>query len=381
MPTSPRISGVWSSITVLLLLLPAGVCAEDNQQQLEQLRNRMEGIQTELSGKQERRRSVQHDLMAVEKDIGKQSQELKKLERMLEEQRQRIRVAKMQQGLNKNALIFQRKLMEKQIRSAYAIGGQDRLKLLLNQQDPALAGRLMIYHDYFNRSRVKQLDLIQNTLKKLQQAETEMIAEERKMHALQSRKQQEKSRLEKSRNARKRLIAELNRDITTDTDQLRELKRDEKRLQNLLTKIEKKVSVESKFQPSDAPFAKQKGKLNWPAKGRFAARFGAEKRGGLKWDGVLINAPEGIDVKAVYTGKVVFADWLRGFGLLLILDHGDGYMTLYGHNQSLTKQPGDLVRANEVIAVLGDSGGLTKPGVYFAMRHNGQPINPSTWFK
>ena len=368
-------------LLLLQLLLSGEVCAEDNQQQLEQLRNRMEGIQTELSGKQERRRSVQHDLMAVEKDIGKQSQELKKLERMLEEQRQRIRVAKMQQGLNKNALIFQRKLMEKQIRSAYAIGSQDRLKLLLNQQDPAVAGRLMIYHDYFNRSRVKQLDLIQNTLKKLQQAETEMIAEERKMHALQGRKQQEKSSLEKSRNERKSLIAKLNRDITTDTEQLRELKRDEKRLQNILTKIEKKASVESRFQSSDAPFAKQKGKLNWPAKGRFAARFGTEKRGGLKWDGVLINAPEGIDVKAVYAGKVVFADWLRGFGLLLILDHGDGYMTLYGHNQSLTKQPGDLVRANEVVAVLGDSGGLTEPGVYFAMRHNGQPINPSTWFK
>ncbi len=368
-------------LLLLQLLLPGKVFAEGNKQQLEQLRNRMEGIQTELSGKQEQRRTVQQELMSVEKSIGKQSQELTKLDRMLEEQRQRIRAAKMQQGLNKNALIFQRKLMEKQIRSAYAIGRQDRLKLLLNQQDPAVAGRLMIYHDYFNRNRAKQLDLIQNTLKKLQQAETEMIADERRMNALQSRKQQEKAGLEKSRNDRKQLIAKLNRDITTDTERLRELKRDEKRLQNLLTSIQKKVTVETKFQPSSAPFTQQKGHLNWPAKGRFAARFGAEKRGGLKWDGVLINAPEGDDVKAVYAGKVVFADWLRGFGLLLILDHGDGYMTLYGHNQSLTKQPGDLVRANEVIAVLGDSGGLTEPGVYFAMRHNGQAINPSAWFK
>ncbi len=367
---------------LLLQLMPfGGVSAEDNKQRLEQLRNRMEGIQTELSGKQQQRRTVQQELMSVEKGIGRQSQELKKLDRMLEEQRQRIRVAKMQQGLNKNALILQRKLMERQIRSAYAIGRQDRLKLLLNQQDPAVAGRLMIYHDYFNRSRVRQLDLIQNTLKKLQQAETEMVAEERKLNALQSRKQQEKSSLEKSRNDRKKLIARLNRDITTDTEQLRELKRDEKRLQNLLINIRKKAAVETRFQPSSAPFAQQKGHLNWPARGRFAARFGAEKRGGLKWDGVLINAPEGGDVKAVYAGKVVFADWLRGFGLLLILDHGDGYMTLYGHNQSLTKQPGDLVRTNEAIAVLGDSGGLTEPGVYFAVRHNGQAINPSTWFK
>lgn len=366
---------------LMQLLFSGELVADDKKQQLEQLRNRMEGIQTELSSKQQRRQDMQRDLMSVEKNIGRQSQELKKLERMLAEQRQNIRVAKMQQGLNKNALIFQRKIMEKQIRSAYAIGRQDRLKLLLNQQDPAVAGRLMVYHDYFNRNRVKQLDLIQDTLRKLHQAETKMTAEERRMNALQTRKLQEKSNLEKSRNSRKRLIANLNRDISSDTEKLKELKRDEKRLQNILTKIQKKASVEARFQPNNVSFAKQKGKMNWPAKGRFAARFGAEKRGGLKWDGVLIKASEGTDVKAVYAGKVVFADWLRGFGLLLILDHGDGYMTLYGHNQSLAKQPGDLVRSNEVVAVLGDSGGLTEPGVYFAMRHNGQPINPGAWCK
>lgn len=384
MPPFPRISCVRSSVTLLLLLqslLPRELVAEQDTQQLQQLRDRMEGIQSGLSGKQERRQAMQQELLAAEKGISQQSQELKRLERMLAEQRQRIRVAKMQQGLNKNALIFQRKIMEKQIRSAYTIGRQDRLKLLLNQQDPAVAGRLMVYHDYFNRSRMRQLDLIQDTLTKLHQAEMEMTADERRLNELQTRKQQEKSGLEKNRNDRKRLISELDRDITSDTERLRELKLDEKRLQNLLSKIQKKVSDETRFQPSNAPFAKQKGSLNWPAKGRFAARFGAEKRGGLKWDGVLISAPEGDDVKAVYAGKVVFADWLRGFGLMLILDHGDGYMTLYGHNQSLTKQPGDLVRSNEVVAVLGDSGGLTESGVYFALRHKGQPINPSSWCK
>jgi murein hydrolase activator len=366
---------------MLLLLLPGELIAQDKKQQLEQIRSRMEGIQSDLSGKQQRRQAMQRELMSVEKGIGKQRRELKKLDRMLAEQRQRIRVAKMQQGLNKNALTSQRQIMEKQIMAAYTIGRQDRLKLLLNQQDPAVAGRLMVYHDYFNRSRVKQLDLIQGTLKKLQQAEMEMTAEERRMNKLQTRKQREKNGLEKSRKDRKKLIAGLNRDISTGTEQLSELKRDEKRLQNLLVKIQKKASKQSKFQPRNTPFAKQKGKLSWPTKGRFVARFGTEKRGGLKWDGVLISAPEGVDVKAVYAGKVVFADWLRGFGLMLILDHGDGYMTLYGHNQSLTKQPGELVRSNEAVAVLGDSGGLTKPGVYFAMRHNGQPINPKTWFR
>jgi septal ring factor EnvC (AmiA/AmiB activator) len=366
---------------LLQLLLPGALIAADNRQQLEQIRSRMEGIQTELSGKQKRRQAMQQELMSAEKDIGRQSQELKRLDRMLTEQRQRIRAAKIQQGLNKNALITQRKIMEKQIRAAYAVGRQDRLKLLLNQQDPAVAGRLMVYHDYFIRGRVKQLDLLQDTLKKLHQAEAEMTAEEHRMNELQTRKQQERSNLEQSRNDRKRLIVGLNQDISSGTEQLRELKRDEIRLRNLLTQIQKKAAEDTVVQPRNTPFAQQQGKLNWPAKGRFVARFGTEKRGGLKWDGVLIGAPEGAEVKAVYAGKVVFADWLRGFGLLLILDHGDGYMTLYGHNQSLAKQPGDLVRSNEVVAVLGDSGGLPEPGVYFAMRHNGQPINPNTWFK
>jgi septal ring factor EnvC (AmiA/AmiB activator) len=121
--------------------------------------------------------------------------------------------------------------------------------------------------------------------------------------------------------------------------------------------------------------------MPWPAKGKLKARFGSPKRGGLKWDGILISGPEGREVKAVYDGKVVFADWLRGFGLMLILDHGGGYMTLYGHNQSLAKQLGELVQAEEVVAALGSSGGQTEPGVYFAMRYKGKPVNPEKWFR
>ncbi len=365
----------------ILSVVAAGSVAQDKQQQLQRLRSQMQEIQSDLSDKQKRRQAMQQELMSAEKKIGRQSRELKKLDQKLAMQKQRIRVAKMQQGLNRNSLTSQRHTMERQIRAAYAIGRQDRLKLLLNQQDPAVAGRLMIYHDYFNRSRVQQLDLIQDTLSKLQHAEREMTAEEERMRALQARKQREKSGLEKSRGSRKKLIAKLNRKISSGGVRLKELQEDEKRLQNLLAKIQTQSSQQSRFQSRKKPFQSRKGKMSWPTKGKFKARFGAKKRGGLKWDGVLISAPEGVDVKAVYHGKVVFADWLRGFGLMLILDHGDGYMTLYGHNQSLTRQAGDLVGSNDVVAVLGDSGGQTEPGVYFAMRHKGRPINPAKWFK
>jgi len=187
--------------------------------------------------------------------------------------------------------------------------------------------------------------------------------------------------LEQSRSKRKKLIAQINQKISSGGVRLKELKEDEKRLQSLLVQIQKQASQQSQTNARKRPFKSRKGKMRWPANGKFKARFGTKKRGGLKWDGVLISAAEGNDVKAVYHGKVVFSDWLRGFGLMLILDHGDGYMTLYGHNQSLAKQPGDLVSTNDVVAVLGDSGGQTEPGVYFAMRHKGKPIDPSKWFK
>ncbi len=381
MHSTSRTTRLQRVVLILLFLFVDAALAQDKQKELQQLRSQMQEIQSDLGQQQKQRWVQQQGLMAAEKKIGRQSRELKKLERKLAEQKQRIRASKIQQGLNRNSLVSQRHTMEQQIRAAYAIGRQDRLKLLLNQQDPAVAGRIMVYHDYFNRSRVHLLDLIQDTLDKLQHAEKEMTTEQKRMSGLQARKQQERRALERSRGKRKQLIAQLNRKISSGGDRLKELKEDEKRLQNLLLQIQEKALQQSRINARKRPFKSRKGKMNWPARGKFKARFGTKKRGGLKWDGVLISAAEGADVKAVYHGKVVFADWLRGFGLMLILDHGDGYMTLYGHNQSLAKQSGDLVSTNEVVAVLGDSGGQTEPGVYFAMRHKGKPVNPSKWFK
>ena len=371
-------------LLLLLLFLPLSALAADKeQQQLEDVRGQMQHVQSDLSNKQKQRSEMQKELKATEKEIGRQKRAMKKLNRDIAAQRKRIRATKIQQKLNKNSLDSQSNFMQKQIRLAYAMGRQDRLKLLLNQRDPEMAGRLMVYHDYFNRRRTEQMDLIQSTLKNLKQAEAVMLAEERKMQQLQSRKKRETAALEKNRKGREQMIARLNQGITSDAERLKELKRDEERLQKLLVEIQQKAKASqlSGYKSQGRPFKTQKGKMPWPAKGRLAARFGSDKRGGLKWDGVLITGPEGREVKAVYDGKVVFADWLRGFGLMLIVDHGGGYMTLYGHNQSLEKQPGELVKAEEVVAALGSSGGQTEPGVYFAMRYKGQPINPEKWIR
>jgi septal ring factor EnvC (AmiA/AmiB activator) len=381
---------IFHSLTVQLLLLwlmallpVASSAAEKEKQQLQDLRGEMQHVQAGLKKKQQQRSEVQKELMRTEKEIGRQNREMRKLDRDIAAQQKRIRATKIQQELNKNSLESQSSFMQKQIRLAYTMGRQDRLKLLLNQRDPEMVGRLMVYHDYFNRRRTEQMDLIQTTLNNLKQAEQVMLAEERKMQQLQSRKKRERGALEKNLNGRKELIVSLSRGITSDAERLKELKRDEERLQKLLTEIQQKAkaSKQNRYLAKGRPFKSGKGKMPWPAKGKLKARFGSAKRGGLKWDGILIGAPEGREVKAVHAGKVVFADWLRGFGLMLILDHGGGYMTLYGHNQSLAKQQGELVNAEEVIAALGRSGGQAEPGVYFAMRYKGQPIDPEKWFR
>jgi septal ring factor EnvC (AmiA/AmiB activator) len=236
-------------LSMVLLSLTA-LAADEEKQRLEDVRGEMKDVQTNLSKKQKQRSEVQKELMATEKEIGRQNRDMRKLNRDIAAQKKRIRATRIQQELNRNSLGSQSDFMQKQIRLAYAMGRQDRLKLLLNQRDPEMVGRLMVYHDYFNRRRTEQMDLIQTTLKNLRQAEQVMLTEERKMQQLQSRKKREKSALEKNLKGRKKLVARLNQGITSDAERLKELKRDEERLQKLLAEIQQKAkaSLKSRYQ-------------------------------------------------------------------------------------------------------------------------------------
>jgi septal ring factor EnvC (AmiA/AmiB activator) len=351
----------------------------DAENRLDLLRKQIDDLKSVLHGAEKRGELLERELKETEQEIGGLARRLRVLAGSLQRQRARLQTLRKQQTRRRHALAGERQALARQVRSAYAMGRQERLKILLNQQDPAMVSRVMVYYDYFNRARTRRMEKIARALEKLQQTETEISAEEERLLALQQQELEQQNRLEQNRQVRKEVLTALNADIRSKGTELKNLQLNEKELQALLGRLEKELADILSGQPLRKAFPALKGKMKWPAKGRLAARFGTERSGGLRWDGVLISAPEGREVRAVHHGRVAFADWLRGFGLLVIIDHGNGYMTLYGHNQTLFKETGEWVEAGEPIALVGSSGGRLNSGVYFGIRHKGRPVNPRKW--
>jgi len=347
--------------------------------ELETLRSQIDTLQSELQGEQAQQKGQLSKLRDTEQQIGRQTRKLRVLAGRLKRQQAKLTKLRSQKAAEIQEIERNRGALAKQLRSAYIMGRQERVKILLNQQDPASISRMMTYYDYFNRARSEQISELAIVLKKLEVTEQALNEEERQLAKLQQKEQQEQQRLGSSRNSRKKVIAVLGSTIQSKNQLLSGLKKDERRLQNLVKKLQIELVAVPMEDLDKKSFKSLKGKLKWPAKGRLTARFGTRRGGNLKWDGVMIAAPEGREVKAVHHGRVAFADWLRGFGLLLIIDHGDGYMSLYGHNQSLFKEAGEWVQPGEVVALMGNSGGLSSTGVYFGIRYNGRPVNPIKW--
>ena len=265
------------------------------------------------------------------------------------------------------------------MRAAYLMGRQERLKILLNQQDPATVSRVMVYYDYLSRARVQKMVQIQTDIQRLAETEEIIGEQESVLSELRVEQQKELAELRRSQDKRQAVLVALTRELSDQGEQLSRLQSDERELRTLLGGIEEALADIAVEHPQQLAFSGQRGRLAWPADGRLVNRFGAARLGSLVWDGVMISAPEGQEVRAIHHGRVAFADWLRGFGLLLIVDHGDGFMTLYGHNRSLFKEAGDWVEVDEPIALVGSSGGRKSSGVYFGIRHHGRPIDPTQW--
>ncbi len=373
---------------MLALLLPWLTLADDNgtdvgsaEQRLERLHQQMGDLQSGLDSAAQRRGGLESELKSTEQEIGKLARHLRVLNGSLQGHRKSLGRLRAERREYQSALAVQQDALARQMRTAYAMGRQERLKILLNQQDPAMVSRLMMYYDYFNRARTQRMAVIDIALEKLHRTEEAIAGEEQRLLELQARELEQQSRLEQVRTAREEVILALNAEIHDKGRQLKGMQLDEGRLQSLLGRLQQALADIPADPMTQRSFMAFKGKMAWPSKGRLTARFGTEKAAGLRWDGVIISSAEGKEVRAVYHGRVVFSDWLPGFGLLLIIDHSDGYMTLYGHNQSLFKDTGDWVEANETVALVGNSGGRLNAGVYFGIRRNGRPVNPKVWCK
>ncbi len=377
--------GCGALLAIALLLvqpLPAATPTADvgtAQEQLQQLQQRIKKIQSSLQSDRQKQQKLLQELESTERKIGKLAAGLRQIKGRMQEQLRQLKALRKERQESLQLLALQRKALQRQVRSAYAIGRQERVKMLLNQQDPTKVSRLLVYYDYLNRSRMQQLEEIGKNLERLQRVEQSIAVEDRRLLELHEQKELEKQRLELADTGRREVMAALNTDIKNKDNQLSTLQQDAERLVKLLEKLRKQAAKAALEPINHKPFRAAKGKMEWPAAGRLAVRFGVRKQSGLTWDGVMIAAAEGKEVRAVHHGRVVFADWLRGFGLLLIIDHGGGYMTLYGHNRALLKESGEWVETNEPIATVGSSGGSAATGVYFEVRRKGRPVNPGIW--
>lgn len=274
----------------------------------------------------------------------------------------------------------QEALIVNQIKSAYRLGNDESIKLLLNQEDPETISRTLKYYGYFLRARSEKLNDYRKTLQALKDVETAITDRHTRLLANRSILEEQKQRLSIRQQQRRKVLAQLNQTINTSQQRLNKLKREQNKLESVLKAL--REGIEHLSLPStNKPFVDRKGKLSWPVSGRLTQYYGAPRNTDIRWNGWLLKAKEGSPVKAIHHGRVIFSDYLRGHGLLMIIDHGGGYMSLYAHNQVLLKEIGEWVLTGESIAKVGNSGGQKDHALYFEIRHNGKPTNPKLWLQ
>ncbi len=343
------------------------------------LRQRIAALRNDLNRVHSRYDALRNELRVSEEAIGRIAGKLHDLNAQLAIQRRKLAALQQQRADLENSIARQRRLLGEQIRAAYAMGRQEYLKILLSQQQPATLGRVITYYDYLNRDRAAHITSLLEAMKQLDVVRRQIETETVRLATLRDQQRQQKADLELNQAARTRLMSRLKHDMRSKSQRLQQMLSDEKELESLVNSLAQALADIPAEPGNQRPFAQMKGRLPWPLRGPIIDHYGARRVGNLRWQGVLIAAKAGQPVRAVSYGRVAFADWLRGYGMLLIIDHGDGYMSLYGHNQTLYKAVGDWVAAGDVIAAAGTSGGDNTNALYFEIRRNGKPTNPSKW--
>jgi septal ring factor EnvC (AmiA/AmiB activator) len=356
--------------------------AGDQEAKLQQLRQRIQSVRQELAGMLGEQNAQQQALEKTEKEIGSVTAEVRRLEQQAGEARDRIIQLKQQRDSQQQSLQAMRSALALELRAAYLTGRQERIKLLLNQEDPAFLGRMLVYHGYFSRARALRIEDMRTALARLDDIEQALLAQQVEIDRLQTVQRDKSTRLADEQEKRRTILAGLQVGMKEKTSELAVLEKDEQRLQQLVQSLQQALIDIPAASGQYKSLRELKGKLRWPVEGKIVRHYGSTQSAGkISSRGVQIASVDGADVHAIARGRVVFADWLRGFGLLLIIDHGGGYMSLYGHNSSLYKEVGESVDGAEVIAAVGSSGGLSRAGLYLELRKNGRPFDPGPWFK
>ncbi|HZW19360.1 MAG TPA: peptidoglycan DD-metalloendopeptidase family protein [Luteimonas sp.] len=390
-------------------LLPAQAqSSRETERKLEKVKRELKDVAAERRKIEGRRGDASRQLREVDEKVGTSMRSLRETEAELARQQAELVALRARRDRMQAALAGQRAELGDLLRSAYAIGDDAPLKLLLSQDQVAEAGRALTYHRYLQRDRTRRIDALSTQLAELERVERDIARRQDALDAARERQRAELAELERSRNERKTTVAELDKRYQDRRDREKALGKDAQSLETLLKRLRAaaaKAAAERRAAEAAAARAKQEdasspghkprkppvevartapikvGGLGWPVSGHLLAGYGATMPDGHKSSGVLIGAAAGTTVKAVADGTVVFSEWMTGYGLILIIDHGNGYMSLYAYNDALLKDAGARVSRGDPVASVGNSGGQGRPALYFELRRDGNPVNPNTWLQ
>ncbi len=365
----------------LLLAIPLAQAEsqQENQRQLHSLVNQIKKLKNLITGTQGERSKAAESLKDVERQIGSLASKLRNTEQAYQQQSERLDALQSQQQKLHQQQQTQKTLIAEQIRSSYTLGREKQLKMLLNQEDPSKLTRMISYYDYFNAARSEELKQYRKTLDSIQALLPEIKTQTEALASSKADLEHQRNALAKQKQQRAQIVSKLDQELSSQQGQLNKLDAQRKELEKVLEAIAQEVT-DIPIPDTYRPFKEMRGKMPWPINGKRLNSFGAARAGSsVRWQGIQIAGKEGENVRAIHNGRVVYADWLRGAGLLLILDHGGDYLSLYAHNQSLLREEGDWVKAGEAVATVGNSGGQRQAGLYFEIRHRGKPTDPRRW--
>ena len=371
-------------IFLLLAMLPLAVLGQNDdlakvkEQELEEVRERISELKESMDKSAGSRDRITSELQGAEVEMAEKRMRLKELERERDFSNRKKQELDAQIVAREAELSIETEALAEQVRAAHMSGGQERIKLLLNQRDPATLGRLLRYYEYFNDFRASNIEVVTDHLNELSLLRSQVAAEEARLASLAQQRYDELTKLNTAQEKRQDLLASLKERMASEEREIEMLAAQEKDLARLIDEL---TSILSDYPiRSESPFSEHKGKLTWPVAGTLIHDFGQPRISDqLKWNGVVLAAQRGREVRSIYHGRVVFSDWLAGLGLLVIVDHGEGYMTLYGYNETTLKSTGDWVAPGDAIATVGDSGGQSRAALYFELRKGTQPLNPLHW--
>jgi septal ring factor EnvC (AmiA/AmiB activator) len=442
-PTAPRpgLSGVFCWLAALMLVIttpafaakakqpptPATAEVAEKQGDLKDLRGQIESLRKEMTAAEGTRADVADQLKEAEREISITQRDLHQLSGQRSELQSMLKNLGVQSNELENRLASQQSQLEKLVYRQYLQGNPDALRLLLNGDDPSQLARDLHYLAAIGRARSQLLHEIETTLQRKHALTADTRERAEQLAAVEAKQKEQHNKLVAQRGQRKATLEKISARIASQRREIGSLQRDEKRLSQLIERLAKIIAakppprreaphkptpqktevaagegesgstsgssgnkaagkpvaeIANERTPEATPsinFARLKGNLRLPARGTVSNRFGAARQEGSTWRGLFIRANVGSEVKAIAGGRVVFAEWMRGFGNLLIVDHGDSYLTIYGNNDSLLKQVGEAVRGGDTVASVGNSGGNPESGLYFELRHQGQPLDPLKW--